>query len=273
MHLVDSHCHLDFPIFDHDRTEVLHRAAALGVQRFVLAAVTRQHWSRLWQTVNTHQGCYGTLGLHPYFLAEHQPEDLHELRTLLQRYRGHSKLCAIGEIGLDFHLPELEPTEQQFYFVEQLKLAQEFKLPVIIHARKAHAQVIKTLKEFPVPRGGIIHAFNGSYEQAQEYQELGFLVGIGGAYSWPNARKLRTLLPRIPLQQLALETDSPDMPPSFSATSRNSPEYLPKMCHLLANELLQIPATELAKQTTANVSQLFGWDTEIERPALRCNGC
>lgn len=257
--LIDSHCHLDFPHFEADRDLVLQRARTVGVQGFVLAAVTREHWPRLWQLVDQHGDCYGTLGLHPYFLADHQLEDLETLRQQLQRYHQHPKLCAIGEIGLDWQLTDLDRTQQQFYFEEQLKLAQEFELPVIMHVRKAHAAVIATLKRIPVARGGIIHAFNGSFEQAQEYRKLGFLLGIGGAYSWPKAHKLRALLPRLPLQQLVLETDSPDMPPAFTANPRNSPEHLPQLCRLLAEELLGVPAEQLASQTSGNLRRLFGW--------------
>lgn len=262
IYLIDSHCHLDFPDFDHDRDAVLQCAAAAGVQHLILAAVARSHWDRLWRCVEQHPACHGTLGLHPYFLAEHTPEDLNELRVQLTVRRQHPKLCAIGEIGLDYQLTQLPADAQQFYFEAQLKLAQEFNLPVIVHVRKAHAQTIATLKRIPVQRGGIIHAFNGSLEQALEYRKLGFLLGIGGAYSWPAARKLRALLPRLPLEQLVLETDSPDMAPAFAAGQRNSPEYLLRLCHLLATELLNLPAEQLARQTSHNVQQLFGWPTQ-----------
>lgn len=259
MHLIDSHCHLDFPDFDHDRDAVLQRAAADGVRRLILAAVSRQHWARLWSCVEQYPACYGTLGLHPYFIAEHHPADIAVLREKLVSRQQHPKLCAIGEIGLDYQLSDLPADIQQFYFEEQLQLAQEVNLPVIVHVRKAHAVCIATLKRFPIARGGIIHAFNGSYEQAMEYRKLGFLLGIGGAYSWPTAKKLRALLPRLPLDQLVLETDSPDMAPVFAAGQRNSPEYLPRLCRLLAEELLDIPATQLAQQTSNNVSRLFDW--------------
>lgn len=259
MYLIDSHCHLDFPDFDADRSQILDRARAAGVQRLVLAAISRQYWPRLWHVVEQYEGCYGTFGLHPYFLADHRPDDLAALRHQLEQHRQHPKLCALGEIGLDWQLAGLDRPQQQFYFEEQLKLAQAFDLPVILHVRKAHAEVIATLKRIPIPRGGIIHAFNGSFEQALEYRKLGFLLGIGGAYSWPNAHKLRSLLPRLPLEQLVLETDSPDMAPAFAAHLRNSPEHLPQLCRLLAEDLLAMPAGQLANQTSVNLGRLFGW--------------
>lgn len=259
---VDTHCHLDFPDFDHDRDQVLQACRQQGVQRLVLAAISRQHWSRLWQLVDSTEQpqLYGTLGLHPYFLAEHQPSDLALLRQQLAARADHPKLCALGEIGLDFYLPELDREQQVYYFTEQLKLAQHFALPVILHVRKAHAEVIALLKQHAVPRGGIVHAFNGSAEQAQDYIKLGFMLGIGGAYTWPRARKLRTTLPRLPLNHLVLETDSPDMSPAFNAGQRNSPALLPRIGDELA-ALLDIPATQLAAHTSANAQRLFGWPT------------
>lgn len=259
MQLIDSHCHLDFPDFDQDRADVIQQAEKLGVQRFVLAAVSREHWPRLWHTAQSFASCYASIGLHPYFLAQHQPDDICAMRLWLEKNCDWPKLCAIGEIGLDYQITELDRAEQQFYFEQQLQLAKEFSLPVIVHARKSHAQVIATLKQIKPERGGIIHAFNASLEQAKEYQKLGFLLGIGGAYSWHHARKLRAMLPKLPLQQLVLETDSPDMPPSFQAGQRNSPQNLPRLCQLLADELLHIPAPQLASQTTNNLFRLFNW--------------
>lgn len=263
MYLIDSHCHLDFADFDADRSAVLQRAGRLGVERFILCAVERRHWPRLWQVIEASAACYGTLGLHPYFTDRHQPADLQHLREQLVRYRQHPRLCAIGEIGLDHQLPWAQPDVQRFYFEAQLELAREFDLPVIVHVRKAHAQVLDCLKRIRPARGGILHAFNGSYEQAVEYGTLGFLLGIGGAYSWPAARKLRALLPRLPLQQLVLETDSPDMAPAFAAGQRNSPEHLPQLCRELAGVRGDITAAQLAWHTSDNLCRLLGWD----RPA------
>lgn len=263
MYLIDSHCHLDFPDFDADRDTVLQQAARQGVERLILCAVERRHWPRLWQTVEASAACYGTLGLHPYFTDRHQPADLQHLREQLIRYRQHPSLCAIGEIGLDYQLATAQPDVQRFYFEAQLELAQTFDLPVIVHVRKAHAQVLDCIKRIAPARGGIIHAYNGSFEQAQEYHKLGFLLGIGGAYSWPAARKLRALLARLPLQQLVLETDSPDMAPAFAAGQRNSPERLPQLCRVLADVRGDITAEQLAWHTSNNLCRLMGWDQPV----------
>lgn len=259
MRLMDSHCHLDFPDFAADRDQILQQAAAQGIERLIVAAISREHWPRLWQLVEAQPACYGTLGLHPYFLDQHQPDDLLALREELLKRHAQPKFCAIGEIGLDYQIPNADRATQQFYFEKQLELAVEFAVPVIIHVRKAHARVIDILKAVRPPAGGIIHAYNGSLEQAVEYRKLGFFLGIGGAYSWPNARKLRRMLPLLPLEQLVLETDSPDMSPAFAQGQRNTPLNLPRLCQLLADELLDISAEQLARQTSLNLCRLFGW--------------
>ena len=260
MLLIDSHSHLDFPDFDHDREAVITRSQALGVKKIIVAGVTRQHWPRLWKTVENTAGLYAAFGLHPYFLAEHQDDDIQALVEQLRRYQNHPKLCAVGEIGLDFFLKDLDREQQIDLFEQQLGVAAEFNLPVIIHSRRANAQVTACLKEAKLPRAGIIHAFSGSYEEAMEYIKLGFLLGFGGAATWPRATRLQAVLKRLPLDSIALETDSPDMPPEWLAGQRNSPEHLPQICQHLA-QIYGISAQDFAARTTHNVQLLFAWQT------------
>ena len=162
MLLIDSHCHLDFPEFDADREAVIAHSQALGVEKMLVVGITRQHWPRLWDLVNSHPNLYGALGLHPYFLHKHQDSDIQALAEQLQRYHLHPKLCAVGEIGLDFFLPDLDRQHQIHLFEQQVALAAEFNLPVIIHSRRANAQVTAILKRDQLPRAGIIHAISGS---------------------------------------------------------------------------------------------------------------
>ncbi|MDY0249419.1 MAG: TatD family hydrolase [Pseudomonas sp.] len=258
MPLIDSHCHLDFPAFEHDREAVIARSQALGVEKMIVVGVTRQHWPRLWKTVEQTASLYAALGLHPYFLAEHQDDDLQALTEQLNIYQQHPKLCAVGEIGLDFFLKELDPKQQTHLFAQQVTIAAEFNLPVIIHSRRANAQVTAILKKAKLPRAGIIHAFSGSYEEALEYIKLGFLLGFGGAATWPRATRLQDLLKRLPLDSIALETDSPDMPPVWLAGQRNSPEQLPQICQHLAH-IRGMPSATFAAHTTNNVQRLFNW--------------
>jgi TatD DNase family protein len=247
MRLIDTHTHLDFPDFDADRTEVLARSRALGVQRLVVLGVYQTNWQRLWHLVEANEELHAAFGLHPVYLDDHQPQHLDELRDWLGRLAGHRKLCAVGEFGLDYYLEALDRQRQQALFEAQLELAIEFELPALLHVRRAHAATIATLKRFRPKRGGIIHAFAGSYEEAREYIKLGFRLGLGGAATWPQANRLRKVVAQLPEQSIVLETDAPDMAPAMHPHQRNSPEYLADIC------------AELAAASSRNADELFGW--------------
>lgn len=258
MQLIDTHTHLDFPDFDADRAELLTRSRAAGVAKLVVLGVYRDNWQRLWDLVQCNEGLYAAFGLHPVFLEQHRAEHLDELRAWLQRLAGHPRLCAVGEFGLDYYVETLDRQRQQTLFEAQLGLAAEFELPALLHVRRAHAPTIAALKRIRLKRGGIIHAFAGSYEEAREYIRLGFRLGLGGAPTWPQALRLRKVIPRLPLESIVLETDSPDMAPAMHPGVRNSPEHLPDICAALA-ELRGMPAAELASASSRNAAELFGW--------------
>ncbi|WP_324734699.1 TatD family hydrolase [Pseudomonas paeninsulae] len=258
MRLIDTHTHLDFPDFDADRTELLARCRALGVERLVVLGVQQDNWQRLWDLVQGDAGLYAAFGLHPVFLDSHRPEHLLALRDWLQRLAGHPQLCAVGEFGLDYFLERLDRERQQTLFEAQLRLALEFELPVLLHVRRAHAACIATLKQLKPARRGIIHAFAGSYEEAREYLKLGFKLGLGGAPTWPQAKRLQQTLARLPLEAVVLETDAPDMAPAMHPHQRNSPEYLPEICACLA-QLMNVEPEQLAAASSRNAAELFGW--------------
>lgn len=258
MRLIDTHTHLDFPDFDADRDEVLARSRAQGVERLVLLGVYQANWQRLWELVQARPGLHAAFGLHPVYLDEHRPEHLAALRDWLARLAGHSRLCAVGEFGLDYHLQWLDRQRQQALFEAQLGLAAEFELPALLHVRRAHAPTIATLKRFRLKRGGIVHAFAGSHEEAREYLKLGFKLGLGGAATWPQARRLRKVVAQLPLEAMVLETDAPDMAPAMYPNRRNSPEHLAAICAALA-ELRGVSAEELATASSRNAAELFGW--------------
>ncbi|SFM22532.1 TatD family hydrolase [Halopseudomonas yangmingensis] len=260
MRFVDSHTHLDFPAFARDRQAVLAACVAGGVERILLMGVSRNNWDSIRQLARTSTSprLYAAFGMHPLFLEQHQPEDLHALRALLDDCRGDPSCVGIGEIGLDYFVETLDRQRQQQLFEAQLQLTAEYRLPVILHVRRAHAATIATLKRFRLPRGGVVHAFSGSLEEAREYQRLGFMLGIGGAFTWPRAIRLQRVIKALPATQLLLETDAPDMAPAFQADERNSPHYLPEIARqmaLLRNE----PLEQLAEQCWANSCQLFDW--------------
>lgn len=260
MHYIDTHTHLDFSVFDHDREAVLDDCARLGVERMVVLGVGANNWQRVWQLSQQHRALYVAFGLHPMFLDQHRPEHIAELSVQLQATKSSDKLCAVGEFGLDFFVDNADREAQQQLFEQQLALAADFELPALLHVRRAHAQCIATLKRYKLKRGGIIHAFSGSLEEAQEYIKLGFKLGLGGAATWPQARRLHRTVAELPVNSMVLETDSPDMPPQFAAGLRNSPQHIPEIARLLA-ELRKQPLQEFTEQCWHNSCELFDWAT------------
>ena len=252
MTLVDSHCHLDAAEFDGDRSEVIARARAAGVHTQVVPAVTAASWPNLRDTCRLADGLYPAYGLHPMFLDAHRPEHLDDLRSWIERERP----CAVGECGLDFFVEGLDADLQKQYFVGQLRLAREFDLPVIVHARRAVDAVIAAIKQVGGLRG-VVHSFPGSPEQAAQLDKLGFLLGLGGPLTYDRAQRLQRLVAQMPLEQLLLETDAPDQPDAGIRGERNEPARLPVILETVAR-LRGQPAEDIAAQTTANAKRLFG---------------
>ncbi|MEH6493891.1 TatD family hydrolase [Halopseudomonas sp.] len=258
MRYIDTHTHIDFAAFDHDRDAVLEDCLRLGVQRLVVLGVTANNWSQVWQLSQQHPMLHAAFGLHPMFCAEHQPQHLDQLRQRLQDCTDNRQLCAVGEFGLDFYIEQADREAQQSLFEQQLAIAADFTLPALLHVRRAHAQCIATLKRFRLQRGGIIHAFTGSREEAAEYIKLGFKLGLGGAATWPQAKRLHRTIADLPAASMVLETDSPDMPPGFAAGQRNSPQHIPQIAESLA-ALRDVPLPQFAEQCWHNSCELFDW--------------
>jgi len=256
--LIDTHTHLDFEMFDDDRAQVIARARNAGVERIVVLGVHAANWQRVWQLACDEPSVHAALGLHPVFLEEHQDAHVQQLRDWLERLRGEPKLCAVGEIGLDYYIDNPDIERQQRLLEAQLALAADFSLPVLLHVRRAHAPMIATLKRYKLERSGVIHAFSGSWEEAREYLRLGFRLGLGGAGTWHQAQRMHRVLRQLPLEAIVLETDAPDIPPAGHAGERNSPELLPEICRRLA-DLKGIDAHALAAASYRNSCELFGW--------------
>ena len=250
--LVDSHNHFDDAGFDDDRDAAYQRARAAGVTTQVLAAVSARLWPGLRAVVARYPGLHACYGLHPAYLAEHRPEHLAHLAEWLVRERP----VAIGECGLDYYLPDLDPELQLNYFSEQLRLARHHDLPVVIHARHAVDAVIKQVRRFPGVRG-VVHSFSGSAEQAAQLHKLGFLLGIGGPVTYERAQRLHRLVATMPLEHLLLETDSLDQPDSAWRGQRNEPARLPVVLDAIAR-LRGENREAIAAATTANAERLFG---------------
>jgi TatD DNase family protein len=250
--LIDTHCHLDAAEFDLDRDQVAAAARAAGVEMQIVPAVEKDNFTAVLDCCRRYPGCYAALGIHPMYVDRAQPADIDLLRAAVAR----EKPVAIGEIGLDFFVPEYDLEAQEFYFVEQLKIARDSGLPVLLHIRRAQDPVLKHLRRIRVC-GGIAHAFNGSRQQAEEFIKLGFKLGFGGAMTYPRATRLRELAANLPLEAIVLETDAPDMAPVFAARERNSPEYLPRIAQTLA-ELRGIGFEAVANATSANARAVLG---------------
>lgn len=246
--LVDSHCHLDAAEFDVDRDVVIARAKQAGVTAIVLPAVERANFDAVLDTSRRHPECFPALGIHPMYVDRATPADL----VLLERALADHRPVAVGEIGLDYFVECHDAAQQALFFVEQLKLARKFDLPVLLHIRRAQDDILKHLRRIKV-RGGIAHAFNGSRQQAEAFIEQGFKLGFGGAMTWPRALRIRELAATLPLESIVLETDAPDIPPEWlGRAGRNSPEQLPKIAQVLA-DLRGQELAEIVDATTQNV--------------------
>ena len=252
MKLIDTHCHIDVPAFDADRGQVLHRAREKGVAQLIVPAITASGWNSLLALCRDDSSLIPALGLHPVFTDQHSAADIGQLAEVVQRHRP----AAIGEIGLDFYIDGADRERQQQIFEAQLDVARQFDLPVVLHVRKAHDQVLATLKRIPV-RGGTAHAFNGSLQQAQQYIDRGFKLGFGGMLTYERSTKLHKLARELPADCLVMETDAPDMAGAAHHGSRNSPEYLPEYLHTLAR-IRDTDPGHLAQQTTENAMSVFG---------------
>jgi len=251
MQLVDTHCHIDIEAFDSDREQVLQRAAERGVRRLVIPAIDAAHWEGLIGLCDAQPGLFPALGLHPVFLAAHSTDDITALESTIEKHRP----VAVGEIGLDYFVRELDRDRQQVLFEAQLEIARNTNLPVILHVRKAHDAVLATLRRIPV-QGGTVHAFNGSLQQARQYIDMGFKLGFGGMLTYPRSTKIRQLARDLPIEAIVLETDAPDMTVAAHRGERNSPEYLPDCLQALA-EVRNVEPDEVARQTTRNAVSVF----------------
>ena len=253
MELIDSHCHIDVAEFDADRAAVLAHCRQLGVTRMVVPAVDVRGWPGLIALCRNEAGLYPALGLHPIYLQQHGDDAVQQLE---QQLAITPEVVAIGEIGLDYFVTELDRQQQQSLFEAQLTIARDADLPVLLHTRKAYDQVLVTLRRSRV-KGGIAHAFNGSLEQARQFIELGFKLGFGGTLTFDRANNIRRLARELPLTAIVLETDAPDMAGAAHRGQRNSPEYLPEYLQALA-ALRGEDAASVAAQTVLNTCEVLG---------------
>lgn len=256
---IDTHCHLDAREFGGDSLGVAERALDKGVGMIVIPAIDRGNWEAV-RALGAAAGnaCYA-LGIHPICVPAATEEDLVALREAVREAMNDPNFVAIGEVGLDFFLPALcEPAmreKQVLFFREQLKIAREFGLPVLTHVRKSQDQVLKHVRQIP-PAGGIAHAFNGSFQQAQGYIDIGFKLGFGGNLTFTRALQIRRLAEQLPLSSVVMETDAPDIAPHWVHPGVNTPDQVPGIAGVLA-QLRGISVEELQAATTANAHDVM----------------
>ena len=251
---IDTHCHLDAHEFGAESLPVAARAGAFGVGMIVIPAIERANFPVVRALAHgAPNACYA-LGIHPIYVPHASDDDLLALRDAVAAAMADPRFVAIGEIGLDFFIPMLtEPAmraKQEHFLREQLKIARDFDLPVLAHVRRSQDIVLKHARQIR-PNGGIAHAFNGSFQQAQGYIDLGFKLGFGGAMTFTRALQIRRMAAELPLTSIVLETDAPDISPAWIHPGRNSPEQLPRIGAVLA-ELRGIDLAQVAAQTSTN---------------------
>lgn len=249
--LADSHVHLDDVSFDGDRDAVIARARQAGVTLQVVPGVDAASWPRIQALCTADSGLFPAYGMHPMFLDQHRPEHL----AALSHWLATQHPVAVGEIGLDFHVEGLNTGDQRHYFLQQLNLAREFDLPVILHARAALDEVTATLRRLGGLRG-VVHSFAGSQQQAEQLWKLGFRIGIGGPVTYERAQRLRRIVAGMPIEYLMLESDAPDQPLSTHRGQRNEPARVAEVLQCVADLRGEQPET-VAAATTANVKRLF----------------
>ena len=256
--LIDTHCHLDASEFADDRSQMLQASREAGVGAFVVPAIGVDHFDGVHRLVQANHDVYFALGIHPLLVDNSEEGDLMRLRRAVEEVVGHPRFVGLGEIGLDFFVPGLDRERQARFFIEQLRLAKEFELPVIMHVRRSIDAVAKEVRRFR-PVSGIAHAFNGSSQQAHQLIDLGLALGFGGAMTFTRALNIRRLATSLPLEALVLETDSPDISPAWRHPQRNSPAELPGIAQVLA---------DLRGRTKEEVMTATGTNARRVLPAL-----
>ena len=237
---IDTHCHLDAPEFADSLDTVIQAATEKNVKAILLPAVKVADCTHVRELVHQYSqeipGLVYTLGIHPLYTNQAQEGDIETLEKRIVESLSDPRFVGMGEIGLDYFVEDLDPHKQEFFFNAQLDLAQKYQLPVILHVRRSQDSILKALRRRNIP-SGIAHAFNGSFQQAEQFIELGFKLGFGGAATYERALQIRRLLKELPLDSIVTETDSPDIPPAWlrgEGIAFNEPAFLPRIAKELA---------------------------------------
>ncbi|ANJ00687.1 DNAase [Polynucleobacter wuianus] len=237
---IDTHCHLDAPEFSNSLASIVSAAKEKNVQAILLPAVKAVDFPQVKKLAaqygNEIPGLVYTLGIHPLYTNQAHEEDIPYLEEQIIQSLSDPRFVGIGEVGLDYFVEGLDPHKQESFFHAQLDLAQKYHLPVILHVRRSQDAILKALRRRKIA-GGIAHAFNGSFQQAEQFIELGFKLGFGGAATYERALQIRRLLIELPLDTIVTETDSPDIPPAWlreEGIKFNEPAFVSRIAKELA---------------------------------------
>ncbi len=247
---------MDAGEFGLDAVGILQAAKSQEVAGFVIPAVERSNWPRVAALAQQVPGAMYTLGIHPMYVNTVQPDDLALLRVQVQAALSDPKFLGIGEIGLDYFEPGLDRQVQWQIFIEQLKIAKDFDLPVIMHVRRSQDMILKGLRQIQ-PVSGIAHAFNGSEQQAAQFIERNICLGFGGAMTFTRALQIRRLAAQLPIEAIVLETDAPDIAPEWINHQRNDPTQLPRIAKVLAELRPELSLAAIWQATTQNVLRVL----------------
>ena len=251
--IFDTHAHYNDEAFDKDRDELLRSLNAKGIGTVVNVGASIQSTKETLQLTRQYHFVYGAAGVHPNETGELNDNLMEWLRDITRE----NKIVAVGEIGLDYHWEEPEPEIQKYWFVRQLTLAREERLPVIIHSRDAARDTLDIIKaERAEETGGVLHCFSYGVDLAREYLQMGFYLGIGGVVTFHNARKLKEVVKYAPLDQLVLETDCPYLSPEPYRGRRNSSLNLIYVAEQIG-QIKNIPADEVILVTSRNAKRLY----------------
>lgn len=251
--MFDTHSHLFEPVFANDLNECILRAKKIGVKKCMLVGFSHETNYRAYELAQTDPAFfYSSCGIHPSEVAIKIEENLQELKDFMQAHR----VYALGEIGLDYHYENISKGLQKKYFEEQIKLAIEFNLPIIVHMRDATKDTYDILKKYQGQVTGVMHCYSGSYEMALEFISLGFYISLAGPVTFKNAKEPKEIAAKIPLERLLIETDCPYLAPTPFRGQRNETAYVQKIAAEVAR-LREMDVAELITATTKNACRLF----------------
>lgn len=251
--IFDTHVHYDDEAFQEDRDQLLGSLAEHGIEAVVNIGASIETTKNTLKLMEQYSFVYGAVGVHPSETAQLDETQMDWLKEVSQ----NPKVVAIGEIGLDYYWDEPDREIQQFWFVRQLSLAREVKLPVVIHSRDAAKDTLDIMKEQNAGEiGGVIHCFSYGIEMAREYLNMGFYLGIGGVLTFHNAKKLKEVVAYMPMDRLVLETDCPYLSPVPNRGKRNSSLNLPYVVEAIC-AIKGLSAEEVMEQTNQNAKRMY----------------